>query len=49
MPDRGIITEVALYFKISLLKNFATFTGKHFVGVSILKKSLQHRCFLVKI
>ena len=33
----------------SVLKNFTKFTGRHFRPAILLKKSLWHRCFPVKI
>ena len=35
--------------KIAVLKNFATFTGKHLQACNFIKKRLQHRCFPVNI
>ena len=44
------------YIKRTVLKNFATFTGKHLCWnlkalrpATLLKKRLQHRCFPVNI
>ena len=51
-------SRLQMFFKIVVLKSFANFTGKHLCwslfknlqaeDLQLHKKSLQHRCFLVK-
>ena len=43
--DRNNHSQV--FFKIGVLQNFATFTGKHLCWSLIFKKRPQHRCFPV--
>ena len=40
-----------MFFKIIVLKNFVSFTGKHLCWrlINLIKKKLQHRCFPVNI
>ena len=52
-PFRSSLSQ--MFFKVSVLKNFAVFTGKHLwlslfnKVASIIKKGLHCRCFLVNI
>ena len=52
-------SRTQMFFKTSVLKRFANFTGKHLrwslflknlqaEGLQLHKKRLQHRCFLLK-
>ena len=47
-PDR--FSRSQMFFKIGLLKNFITFTGKQLCwSFNLIKKRLQYRCFPVNI
>ena len=58
-PGRARSSRLQMFFKISVLKNFANFTGKHLrwsifliklqaLACNVIKKRPQHRCFPVK-